>query len=128
MVNPALLSVFQNAAPPQKAVMFLLVAAIPITAAAAICALSANRDHVFWTRVVTHLGMAGPALGLLVGGLDSFHIADTVRRLPYDPTLKQVAPGIFEVSTLVSLGAAVGLVALIAYATVSILLPRQTAR
>ena len=62
--------------------------------------------------------MAGPALGLLVAGLNSFHMGDTIQRAPFSPTLKQLAPGIFEVSTLVSLGALVGVAAVVAHAAI----------
>ena len=112
MLGSALETVFANAALPQKAVLIALVAAMPMTLIASILAMRRGMGRRLWRRIIAYLGLAGPALGLFAGGLNSFHMAETIRRLPFDPTLKQLAPGIFEVSTLVSLGALVGLVAL----------------
>jgi hypothetical protein len=60
--------------------------------------------------------VAGPALGLLVGAMNAFHMAQSIQRAPFDPTAKQLAPGMLEVSALVGLGALVGLAAAGAHA------------
>ncbi|WP_304273688.1 hypothetical protein [Caulobacter segnis] len=112
-MTQALWSVFDHAALPQKIVLALLCAALPGTLIAAV--LGGRTPRNLWRRIVSELRFAGPALGLLVGGLNSFHMGRTIQTLPFDATLKQVAPGIFEVSTLVSLGALVGLVAVVAH-------------
>jgi hypothetical protein len=78
-----------------------------------------------WCLIVSQLGVAGLALGLLVGGLNSFHMGETIKRLPFEPTLKQLAPGIFEVSTLVGLGALVGVIAVVAHAAIGLLTAQQ---
>src|SRR4051812_7760631 len=109
MLGPALEGVFANAAFPQKVVLVLLLAGIPITILAAAAALRAGMRARVWRDFIGALRVAAPALGMLVGGLDSFHMAETIQRPPFDPTLKQLAPGIYEVSTFVSLGALVGL-------------------
>ena len=62
--------------------------------------------------------MAGPALGLLVGAMNALHMAQSIQRAPFDPTAKQLAPGVFEISALVGLGALVGLVAAAMHAAV----------
>jgi hypothetical protein len=125
MLDPALQSVLANAALPQKIVLVILLAAIPLTLLATLLAFrDAVRTNV-WRFVVANMGVAGPALGLLVGGLNSFHMAETIQRLPSEPTLKQIAPGIFEVSTFVGLGAFVGLLALVAHALICLTSPRQ---
>lgn len=118
MPTQALWSVFENAAAPQKVVLILLCAALPGIVVAA--ALGASIPRSIWRRIVAELRIAGPALGVFVGGLNSFHMAGTIQKLPFDPTLKQIAPGIFEVSVLVSLGALVGLVAAVAHAAMSV--------
>lgn len=110
-------SVFDNAAVPQKIVLILLGAALPGTLVAAV--LGARPHGNVWRRIVAELRIIGPALGAFVGGLNSFHMGQTIQRLPFDPTLKQVAPGLFEVSTLVSLGALVGLFAVAAHMAIS---------
>ncbi|MDG2523706.1 hypothetical protein P7B02_19430 [Caulobacter segnis] len=73
-----------------------------------------------WRSLIANLRIAGPVVGLLIGGLNSFHMADTIQRLPFDPTLKQIAPGIFEVSTIVSLGAMIGLAAVLAHIAIDL--------
>lgn len=121
----ALWSVFDNAAIPQKVVLILLYAALPATLAAA--ALAARTPGNAWRRVVAEMRIVGPTLGAFVGGLNSFHMGRTIQKLPFDPTLKQVAPGIFEISTFVSLGALVGLVAVAAHMVISIKVPGEQA-
>jgi hypothetical protein len=120
MLASALVNVFMDAAAPQKFVILALLAAIPATLIAALLAWRTTGRNAPWGRIVADLRVAGPVLGLLVGGLNSFHMGQTIQRLPFDPTLKQLAPGIFEVSTLVSLGAAVGIVAVIAHAALGV--------
>lgn len=117
MTAQALWNVFEHAAAPQKVVLILLCAALPSVLIAAV--LGARSPRNIWRRVVADLRIAGPALGLFAGGLNSFHMGRTIQKLPFDPTLKQIAPGIFEVSTLVSLGALVGLVAVVAHIAIS---------
>lgn len=118
MMLEALWSVFSNAAAPQKIVLILLSAALPGAWVAA--ALAARTPGDGWRRVVAEMRIIGPALGMFVGGLNSFHMGRTIQKLPFEPTLKQVTPGIFEVSTFVSLGALVGLVAVVAHVVISI--------
>lgn len=97
-----IVAVFAHAAAPQKLVLILLLAALPVTAAGAILGRP---------TLVGVLGRAGPLLGLLTGALNGFHMAETITRLPFDATAKQLAPGIFEISALVGLGAGVGMLA-----------------
>lgn len=118
MTMQALWSVFENAAIPQKAVLILLCATLPGIVVAA--ALGRRTPRNVWRRLVAELRTAGPALGLFVAGLNSFHMGRTIQKLPFDPTLKQVAPGILEASALVSLGALVGLVAIAAHGVTSV--------
>lgn len=125
MLSPALAGVFANAAAPQKAVLIALVAALPLTLIAAAGAIRGGKGSMAWRRMVADLRTAGPAVGLLVAGLNGFHMGETIARLPFDPTLKQVAPGIFEISVFVSLGAAVGLLAQIAHTAIHLLGRRQ---
>lgn len=114
MQGLALASVFTNAAMPQKVVLVALTAAIPALAAAAILAALGRRPGRPWQEFVDALRLIGPGLGLLVGAMDSFHMGETIKRVPFDPTAKQLAPGILEVSTFVGLGALVGLIAVAA--------------
>lgn len=119
-------TVFAHAAMPQKMTLVLLGAAIPAIMIFAVLALRAD-GHV-WRRIVSDLRIAGPVVGLLIAGLNSFHMADTIRKLPLDPTLKQLAPGIFEVSAFLIAGAAVGVAAVVADGVVSLRLARRRGR
>ncbi|WP_299008859.1 hypothetical protein [uncultured Caulobacter sp.] len=118
MTAQALWNVFEHAAAPQKVVLILLCAALPGVLIAAV--LGAGSPRNMWRRIVAELRISGPALGVFVGGLNSFHMGRTIQKLAFDPTLKQVAPGILEVSALVSLGALVGLVAVVAHGAMSV--------
>lgn len=111
MIDPVLATVFENAAAPQKITLIILALAVPTALLAAGLALRRGRRADLWRRLVSDLRIAGPALGLLVGAMNGFHMARTIQRLSFDPTAKQLAPGILEVSALVGLGALVGLVA-----------------
>lgn len=105
---PVLEVVFTSAATPQKCVLIVLAATMLLTPVLFL----AGRFYQFsWRPIVAELRIAEPLLGLLMGGMNSFHMGRTVQRLPYDVTFKQVAPGILEVSTLIVMGALVGLVA-----------------
>ncbi|WP_454762007.1 hypothetical protein [Caulobacter segnis] len=95
-------TVFASAATPQKCVFIMLTAALLLAPALAVLARR---------RALAELRLAGPLLGLLMGGMNSFHMARTIQRLPQDLSLKQVAPGVLEVSTLIVMGVLVGLVA-----------------
>lgn len=111
MFEQALASVFANAALPQKIVLTALAVAVPLSLAAAALGLRAGARDSRWRDVVSALRGLGPALGLLMGAMTSFHMGQTIQRLPFDPTAKQLAPGILEVSALIGLGALVGVVA-----------------
>jgi len=98
-------SVFANAAIPQKLVLLALIAAFPAILVGAVLGKP---------RLVAVLGRAGPLAGLLTGALNGFHMGRTILRLPFDVTAKQLAPGILEISTVVGLGALVGIAACLA--------------
>lgn len=112
MTQEAITSIFADAAPPQKAVFILLAAALLVTFFSGLF-LGLRRRPVTaaWRRGLTNLRCAGPLLGLLTGALDGYHMAHTIQRLPSAPNLKDLAPGILEVSALLSLGALTGLCA-----------------
>lgn len=106
-------SVFVNAAVPQRILIIALVAAVPAILAALAFALREPEGP--WRRMIADIGVSAAGLGVLIGATESFHMARTILRLPFDETLKQLAPGILEVSTLVGMGISVGLLAFVAY-------------
>lgn len=111
MFGQALVSVFSDAAVPQKVVLAVLVGAVPVILASTVLESRARAGAHPWRRLIADLRGVAPGLGLLTGAMTSFHIGQTIQRLPFDPTAKQLAPGLLEVSLLVGLGALVGLVA-----------------
>lgn len=102
-----LLDVFRNAALPQKVVLVLLLASVPLALTAG---LAGRRGGSGFLQLLRKLTPAAPAVGLLVGALDAFHMMDTTLRLAVSPTAKDLAPGVMEVAVLVGLGALSGLV------------------
>lgn len=125
MFNPALLTSFIAAALPQKVVLIGLAVCIPAIVIGAAHVLMGKDPRGFWRGMVANLRIGGPVVGLFVGGLNSFHMAETITAHPFDPTLKQLAPGIFEVSALVSLGGAVGVAALLAHVGLEFVRPSR---
>ncbi|WP_421739276.1 hypothetical protein [Caulobacter sp.] len=115
MVEQVLRTVFENAAAPQRAVLIVLTMSLPAIVAAAVMASRAGGQTGPCGRLICDLRILGPALGLLVGAMNSFHMARTIQSLPFHPTARQLAPGILEVSTLIGLGAGVGLLAAAAH-------------
>ncbi len=111
MVKADFQSIFLNAALPQKIVLIALLAAVPVVCFSVLSALRDEAKSASWKRVISLLLIGGPMAGLLVGAMNSFHMAQTILRLPMDVTAKQLAPGIPEGSVFVGLGAFVGLVA-----------------
>jgi hypothetical protein len=109
-------SVFSGAAPIQRTVFVLLICAIVAGLAGVAASLTRRALPMAWRRGLNQLRTAGPSIGLLVASLDGLHIASTILRLPSDPTLKDLAPGIQEVTALLALGALAGLVATVALA------------
>lgn len=115
-------TIFANAATFQKVVLAVLLLAIFL---APVLAFLARSGRGVWRRLLCDLRLAGPALGLLVGAITSFHMALTIEKLPFDVTAKQLAPGVLEVSTLIALGGLAGLVALATLALVDALQDRR---
>jgi hypothetical protein len=105
------MSVFANAAVPQKIVLVVMAAAVPAILVAATLELQRPRSGP-WRGLMGCLRLLGPLLGLFVGAMDSFHMGRTIQRVPFEVTARQLAPGILEVSTLIGLGALVGLLAM----------------
>ena len=99
---PVLETVFASAATPQKCLFILLAVAMPL---APVLAMLGQR------RILAELRLTGPLLGIMMGGMNSFHMARTILRLSAPLTVKQIAPGILEVSTFVVMGVLVGLLA-----------------
>ncbi len=128
MSVPTLANVFADAALPQKRVFVLLLAALPLTVVAAVMALRGGPRANLWRLIVHHLRLPGIALGTFVAGLNSFHMGQTIERLPFEPTLKQVAPGVLEAAALISLGALVALTATMAHVAIGLTDVRRRTR
>ena len=107
-----LAAVFADAAPPQKGVFLVLV--VMALALPALALAAASRGGC-WEIGLAESRLVAPLLGLLTGALNSFHMADTILKLPVDVTAKDLAPGVFEVSALIALGVLVGLEAELAW-------------
>jgi hypothetical protein len=111
-----LATVFADAAIPQKLVMLALLLALLAALVAAAREFSGKAGGARRSTFVSELRVGGPALGLFVGALNAFHMAQTTLRLPSTPTSKDLAPAIMEIAVLVGLGALTGLVAVALHA------------
>lgn len=100
---------FASAATPQKCLFIMLAAAMLLAPLSALMAHFGQDAR--WRRALAELRLAGPLLGVIMGGMNSFHMARTILKLPDLLTVKQIAPGILEVSTFVVMGVVVGLIA-----------------
>ena len=115
MTQDPLTSVLADAATPQKIVFILLAVALLATLVGTVLGLQRRPAPPAWRRGMADLRCAGPLLGLFTGSLNGCHMVHTIQRLPSAPTLKDLAPGILEVSALLSLGALVRLCAVVAH-------------
>jgi len=84
MVEADFQSIFLNAALPQKMVWIALLAAVPVVCFCVLSALREEAKSAPWKRVISLLLIGGPMAGLLLGAMNV--------------TVKQLAPGILEVS------------------------------
>jgi hypothetical protein len=107
----ALARVFHDAALPQKTVFVVLLASILWALVSGALELSASCPKR--RRLLVNLGFAAPALGLLVGSMNAFHMMDTTLRLPASPSAKDLAAGVMEIAAMMGLGALAGLVAIV---------------
>ena len=101
-------TIFANAAAPQRCLFVALASALvlaPVLTALVLC------GQTQWRSALSELRLIAPLVGLLIAGMDSFHMARTILKLPSDVTARQLAPGLLEVSTFVVMGVVVGLVA-----------------
>ena len=102
--------IFSHAALPQKLLFLGFIGVMLFGAGVAILQpLKASKG-------LAALGLACPMLGVLCAALNGFHMMQTTLRLPFEPTLKMLAPGMMEMSALVGAGALAGLIAVFARA------------
>src|SRR5208283_3408218 len=105
--------IFADAAPLPKALMIGLVAAIAAGVVVAVRKLASGPRLAGGSAFVGGLRLGGPLVGILGGAYAALRMSIGIANVPYEPTLKVLAPGFAEVAALVVLGFLAGAAAVI---------------
>ncbi len=106
-------TIFDQAAMPQKILFVAFIALTLLGAATAV--LGRFKATAPLSGPMKASSLLCPCIGMLCAALNGFHMMQTTLRLPYEVTLKMLAPGLAEMSALVAAGALAGLVATVAH-------------
>ncbi len=109
-------TIFEDAALPQKSLFLVFIALMFLGVATAVL----NRVKPFsrLSAPMKALSLLCPLSGLLCAALNGFHMMQTTLRLPLDPTVQMLAPGVMEMFALVVAGALAGLAAAAAHSLI----------
>lgn len=110
-------TIFENAAMPQR-IVFLTFIALTLLGAATVV-FGGFKAAAPFSGLMKALGFLCPCVGMLCAALNGFHMMQTTLRLPFEPTLQILAPGLAEMSALVVTGALAGLAATAAHGRLS---------
>jgi len=105
--------VFVNAAVVPKLIMAALVVSAVAAVVVATGKLLRGERLAGGSVFVAGLRFGGPAAGVLGAAYTLTNMAIGVANVPYEPTLKALAPGIAEIAVLLGLGFAAGVIAAI---------------
>jgi hypothetical protein len=105
--------VFAHAAPLPKALMIGLLAAMLAGVVVAVRKLASGSRLAGGSAFIGGLRLGGPIAGVLGGAYAAFTMSLGIANVPYEPTLKVLAPGFAEVTALVVLGFLAGAVAVV---------------
>jgi len=106
-------TIFEQAATPQR-ILFLIFMALTLVGVAT-AVLGRMKAAAPFSGLMKASSLLCPCLGMLCAALNGFHMMQTTLRLPYEPTLRMLAPGLAEMSALVVTGALAGLAATAAH-------------
>jgi hypothetical protein len=105
--------IFADAAPLPKALMLGLLVAMLAGVVVAVRKLASGPRLAGGSAFISGLRMGGPIAGILGGAYAALRMSLGIANVPYEPTLKVLAPGFAEVSALVALGFLAGAVAVV---------------
>jgi len=104
---PSCWTIFAQAALPQECLFVVFVALTIFGAGTAV--FSRVKPFTRLSAPMKALSLLCPLSGLLCAALNGFHMMQTTLRLPSEPTVQMLAPGLMEMSALVVAGALAGL-------------------
>ncbi len=109
-------TLFEGAALPQRSLFLVFIALMCLGVATAVL----NRVKPFsrLSAPMKALSLLCPLAGVLCAALNGFHMMQTTLRLPFEPTVQMLAPGVMEMSALVVTGALAGLAAAAAHSVI----------
>ncbi len=109
-------TVFAQAALPQQSLFLVFIVLMILCVATAVF----NRVKPFsrLSAPMKALSLLCPLAGVLCAALNGFHMMQTTLRLPFEPTVQMLAPGVMEMSALVVIGALAGLTAAAAHSLI----------
>jgi hypothetical protein len=106
-------TIFENAALPQKCLFLVFIALMIFGAWTAV--FSRVKPFAGLSAPMKALSLLCPLSGLLCAALNGFHMMQTTLRLPSDPTVQMLVPGLMEMFALVVAGGLAGLAAATAH-------------
>jgi hypothetical protein len=120
-----LVTVFQDAAPFQKALMVVLVLATVAALVVLALKLGSGKRLSGGSAFLSGLRLGGPILGLLGACRAALGMAMGTANVSYPVTLKVLAPGFAEIFVIFGLGVLTGAVAVFAHWMVESRIDRQ---
>ena len=109
-------TIFENAALPQRSLFLVFIALMLLGVATAVFNRVKPFSHL--SVPMKALSLLAPFAGVLCAALNGFHMMQTTLRLPFDPTVQMLVPGVMEMSALVVAGALAGLAAAAAHSLI----------
>jgi hypothetical protein len=105
--------IFANAALLPKVLMIGLVVAMLAGVVVTVRKLASGPRLAGGSLFISGLRLGGPIAGILGGAYGALGMSLGIANVPYEPTLKVLAPGFAEVAALVMLGFLAGVVAVV---------------
>ncbi len=117
--------VLMNAAPLPKLIMLALAIATLVALVVTAGKLVRGRRLEGGSAFVSGLRLGGPIAGLLGAAYGAANISLGIANVPFEPTLKVLAPGFAEIAVMIGLGFAVGALAVIMHWALEARIDRQ---
>jgi len=106
-----LTDVVANAAPVQKLILLGIVAATVAGVVVGGLKLAAGPRLAGGSAFLSSLRLGGPIAGILGAAYAALKMSAGIAAIPYEPTLKVLAPGFAEIAALIALGFLSGVIA-----------------
>ena len=114
IIQISLFTVFENAAPFQKALIFVLVLASVAALVVMALKLGSGRRLSRGSAYLSGLRLGGPIIGLLGACRAAFGLTQGIGHAVVPVTLRVLAPGLAEIALMFGLGVLTGVIAVFA--------------